>query len=82
VLLEDAIIKQGFNVAFIATGQTGLIQGAKHGIAIDVISSQFMADEIEHQIMEAWTNEKPGIIIVERQGALSNPAYINSCVEL
>lgn len=29
VLLEDALLERGLNVVFIATGQTGLIQGAK-----------------------------------------------------
>ncbi|SIS65082.1 DUF1611 domain-containing protein [Salimicrobium flavidum] len=79
VLLEDALIKQGLKVAFIATGQTGLIQGAKYGVAIDAIPSQFITGEIENQIMKAWTNEKPDIIIVEGQGALSHPAYVSSC---
>ena len=79
VLLEDALIKKGLKVAFIATGQTGLIQGAKYGVAIDAIPSQFMTGEIENQVMKAWANEKPDLIIVEGQGALSHPAYISSC---
>lgn len=79
VLLEDALRKEGLKTAFVATGQTGLIQGAKYGIAIDAIPSQFMTGEIENEIMKAYENEDPDIIIVEGQGALSHPAYISSC---
>ncbi|MFA1822956.1 DUF1611 domain-containing protein [Virgibacillus oceani] len=79
VLLEEALIKKGLKTAFVATGQTGLIQGAKYGIAIDAIPSQFMTGEIENQVMKAYDNEDPDIIIVEGQGALSHPAYISSC---
>ncbi|MFC7062947.1 DUF1611 domain-containing protein [Halobacillus seohaensis] len=79
VLLEEALIKEGLNAVLVATGQTGLIQGAKYGIAIDAIPSQFMTGEIENEIMKAYENEKPDIIIVEGQGAISHPAYISSC---
>lgn len=79
VILEEALREEGLKVAFIATGQTGLIQGKKYGVAIDAIPSQFMSGEIEHQVVQAANNEKPDIIIVEGQGALSHPAYISSC---
>lgn len=79
VLLEEALEKEGLKVAFIATGQTGLIQGKKYGVAIDAIPSQFMTGEIEHQILRAYDELQPDIMIVEGQGALSHPAYISSC---
>jgi uncharacterized NAD-dependent epimerase/dehydratase family protein len=79
VLLTDALRKKGLKVAFVATGQTGLIQGAKYGVAIDAIVEEFMTGEIENAVMEAYDNEHPDIIIVEGQGALSHPAYLSSC---
>lgn len=79
VLLEQALIDAGLNAVFVSTGQTGLIQGAKYGVAIDAIPAQFMIGEIENEIMKAYENEHPDIIIVEGQGAVSHPAYISSC---
>jgi len=78
VRLVEALKKAGLKPAFIATGQTGLLQGAKYGIAVDVLSSGFAAGEVENAIVTAYEKEHPDIIVVEGQGALSHPAYTSS----
>lgn len=79
VLLDQALKDRGLHSVLVATGQTGLIQGARYGVAIDAIPSQFITGEIENQIMKAYKHEQPDIILIEGQGALSHPAYISSC---
>ena len=77
-ILTRALNDHGVKAVMVGTGQTGLIQGARYGVALDAVPSQFCAGELEATIFEAFENESPDVIIVEGQGALSHPAYSTS----
>lgn len=76
--LAEALRKDGLKAVFITTGQTGLLQGSKYGIALDVLTSGYATGELEDAIVRADAEQKPDIIIVEGQGALSHPAFTSS----
>lgn len=78
VILNRLLNQRGIKSVMIGTGQTGLMQGARHGIALDAVPSQFCCGELEATIVEAFEAEAPDVMIVEGQGALSHPAYSTS----
>ena len=77
-VLTRALNDRGIKAVMISTGQTGLIQGARYGVALDAIPSQFCCGELEATILEAYEAENPDIVIIEGQGALSHPAFCTS----
>lgn len=77
-ILTRALNHRGVKAVMVSTGQTGLIQGARYGIALDAVPSQFCTGEMEAAIVEAFEGEDPDVIIIEGQGALSHPAFSTS----
>ncbi len=77
-ILTRALNERGIKAVLVGTGQTGLIQGARYGVALDAIPCQFCSGEVEATIVEAFEAEQPDVIVIEGQGALSHPAYLSS----
>ena len=77
-ILTNALIARGLKAVMVGTGQTGLIQGARYGVALDAIPCQFCSGEMEAAVVEAFEGEHPDVIVIEGQGALSHPAYLSS----
>ena len=77
-ILTRALCEHGVRAVLVGTGQTSLIQGASHAVALDAIPAQFVTGELEATVVEAFEAERPDVIVVEGQGALSHPTYLSS----
>lgn len=77
-LLVNALRDRGIRAVMVGTGQTALIQGARYAVALDATVPQFCSGEVEGQVVAAFDEESPDIIVIEGQGALSHPAYLTS----
>ena len=76
ILLTKALNERGIKTTFVATGQTGLLQGSRYGVPLDAIRGDYVVGELENAIVTACNEERPRLIVVEGQGALSHPAYV------
>ncbi|WP_299864711.1 DUF1611 domain-containing protein [uncultured Hoeflea sp.] len=77
-VLARALNAQGIKTVLVGTGQTGLMQGARYGVAMDAVPPQFCCGELEGAIVAASDAEQPDVILIEGQGALSHPAFCTS----
>jgi len=76
IILTKALNERGIKTSFVATGQTGLLQGSRFGVPVDAIRGDYVVGELENAIQTAYESERPQVIVVEGQGALSHPAYV------
>jgi len=76
LLLAEALELADIRSAFVATGQTGLLQGSEYGVPLDAIPADFMVGELEAEIVRAYEATRPKVILVEGQGSISHPAYV------
>lgn len=60
VELNKALNNSGLKSVLVATGQTGLMQGAKYGVSLDALISQFAIGELENAVVQAFENENWG----------------------
>jgi uncharacterized NAD-dependent epimerase/dehydratase family protein len=69
--LQDA----GMRAVLVGTGQTAWMQGVRYGLVMDSLINDFVSGEIEHQVVRAFREERPDVIVIEGQGCLTHPAY-------
>ena len=70
--LRKSALAQGDRVAFVPTGQTGMMIDG-WGVAVDRVISDFVQGTVEWMLEEG--EERGDWIIVEGQGSLDHPAY-------
>ncbi len=75
VRLTQGLNASGHRAVLVGTGQTSWMQGVRYGLIMDSLVNDFVSGEIEHQVLRAFRDERPDVIIVEGQGCLTHPAY-------
>jgi uncharacterized NAD-dependent epimerase/dehydratase family protein len=73
-MLVEACRRNGMRAEWIATGQTGWLQGAPFGILLDALPNDFVSGELEHAILSCARALSPEVIFLEGQSSLRNPS--------
>jgi uncharacterized NAD-dependent epimerase/dehydratase family protein len=73
-LLLELCRKNGIKTEMIYTGQTGWMQGFKHGFIFDATVNDFISGEIERVIIECERESSPDLMLIEGQSGLRNPS--------
>ena len=72
--LVNALKDSNVKAEVIYTGQTGFLQGFKHGLILDSTLNDFVSGELEKAIIDCAMEEKPDLMLIEGQSSLRNPS--------
>jgi uncharacterized NAD-dependent epimerase/dehydratase family protein len=72
--LLEGLRRRGLGVELVTTGQTGWLQGHRHGFILDATPNDFVTGELERAVLECAREEAPDLILLEGQSALRNPS--------
>jgi len=72
-LLAAACEARGVRTEVIYTGQTGWLQGGRHGFIFDSTLNDFVSGEVERVIVECARETAPDLMLLEGQSSLRNP---------
>jgi uncharacterized NAD-dependent epimerase/dehydratase family protein len=73
-LIYEMCNRKGMKTEMIYTGQTGWMQGYKHGFIFDSTLNDYISGEIEKSIVTCDKEENPDLILLEGQSSLRNPS--------
>jgi uncharacterized NAD-dependent epimerase/dehydratase family protein len=73
-LLRQACQDDGISAEMIYTGQTGWLQGIRHGFIFDATPNDFVCGELERAILACHEEAGPDVILLEGQSGLRNPS--------
>ncbi len=73
-LLTEACRAAGTTAEMIFTGQTGWLQGFRHGFVLDATPNDFVSGELEGAVLACDRETRPDVIFLEGQASLRNPS--------
>jgi uncharacterized NAD-dependent epimerase/dehydratase family protein len=73
-LITEMCRQNDIQTDMVYTGQTGWLQGYRHGFIFDATLNDFVSGELEHAIVECDRQSSPDLILIEGQSGLRNPS--------
>ena len=73
-LITELCRQENIRTEMVYTGQTGWLQGFKHGFIFDATLNDFVSGELEHAVVECDRQSSPDLILIEGQSGLRNPS--------